>query len=61
MLSEDISLELPSMSNAIGCIDRRLAFKNSGILCLALIFNLKDLSTTVLYAKKLVKHHESYT
>ena len=42
------------MSNAIRCIDQRFAFKNSRISCLALIFNLKNPSTTVLYAKKSV-------
>ena len=46
--------QLQSMLNAIRCIDQRFVFKNSGISCLALIFNLKNLSTTVLYAKKLV-------
>ena len=42
------------MSNAIRCIDQleRVAFKNSRILCLALIFKMKNPSTTVLYAKK---------
>ena len=46
--------QLQSMSNAIRCIDQRFAFKNSRISCLALKFNLKNPSTTVLYAKKLV-------
>ena len=46
--------QLQSMSNAIRCIDQRFVFKNSGISCPALIFNLNNLSTTVLYAKKLV-------
>ena len=31
-----------SMSNAIRCIDQRFAFKNLGISCLALIFNLEQ-------------------
>ena len=35
--------QLKSMSNAIRCIDQRFAFKNSGISCLALIFNLRNL------------------
>ena len=48
------TFQLQSMLNAIGCINQRFAFKNSRISCLALIFNLKNLSTTVLYAKKLV-------
>ena len=39
------------MSNAIRCIDQRVVFKNSRISRLALIFNLKNPSTTVLYAK----------
>ena len=30
------------MSNAIRCINQRFAFKNSGILWLALIFNLSN-------------------
>ena len=30
------------MSNAIRCIDQRFEFKNSGISCLALIFNLES-------------------
>ena len=46
--------QLQSVSNAIQCIDRRFAFKNSRISCLALIFNFKNPSTTVLYAKKSV-------
>ena len=49
--------QLQSMSNAIRCIDQRFAFKNSRISCLALIFNLKNPSKTVLYrlhAKKSV-------
>ena len=46
--------QLQSMLNAIRCIDQRFAFKNSRISCLALIFNLKNQSTTVLYAKKSV-------
>ena len=36
------------------CIDQRFAFKNSGISCLSLIFNLNNPRTTVLYAKKSV-------
>ena len=43
--------QLQSMSNVMGCVDQRFAFKNSSILCLALIFNL---STTVLFAKRSV-------
>ena len=37
-----------SMSNAIRCIDQRFAFKNSGISCLALIFNLSIPRTIIL-------------
>ena len=44
--------QLKSMLNAISCIDQRFEFKNSRISCLAVIFNLKNPSTTVLYAKK---------
>ena len=40
------------MSNAIRCIDHRFAFKNSGIACLALIFNLSYLRLTILHPKK---------
>ena len=39
---------------AIRGINQRFAFKNSRISCLALIFNLKIPSTTVLYTKKSV-------
>ena len=39
------------MSNAIRCIDHRFAFKNSGIACLALIFNLSYLRSTILHPK----------
>ena len=46
--------QLQSMSNAVRCIDQRFAFKNSGISCRALIFNLKNPRTTMLYAKKMV-------
>ena len=46
--------QLQSMLNAIRCINQRFAFKNSGISCLALIFNLNNPITTVLHAKKLV-------
>ena len=37
--------QLQSMSNAITCIDKRFAVKNSGISCLALIFSLSNLRT----------------
>ena len=39
------------MSNSIICINKRDEDKNSGILCLALIFNLSNLRMTILYAK----------
>ena len=39
------------MSNAIKCIDQKFAFKNSGILRLALIFNLSNPRKTILHAK----------
>ena len=42
------------MLNVIRCINQRFALKNSGILCLALIFDLNNLKTTVVYAKKSV-------
>ena len=40
------------MSNAIRCIDKRFAFKNSGIACLALIYNLSYQRSTILHPKK---------
>ena len=46
--------QLQSMSNAIKFIDQRFECHNSRISCLALIFNLKNPRTTVLYAKKTV-------
>ena len=46
--------QLQSMLNVIRCIDQRFAFKNSRISCLALIFNLNNPRTTVLYATKSV-------
>ena len=39
-----------SMSNVIRCINKRFVFKNSVILCLALIFNLSNPRTTILHA-----------
>ena len=44
--------QLQFISNAIRSIDQRFVFKNSRISCLALIFNLNNQRTTVLYAKK---------
>ena len=58
---------LQSMSNAIRSIDQRFVFKNSRISCLsrlALIFNLNNRRTTILYAKnrlQVAKYDESYT
>ena len=56
------------MLNAIRCIDQRFEFKNTGIACLALMFNLSYLRLTILHAKKqlqVAKHlklyDESYT
>ena len=52
------------MLNAIKCIDQRFAFKISGISCLALIFNLSNLRTTILHSKNLLqvaKHVKLYT
>ena len=43
--------QLQSMLNAIRCINERFVVE---ISCLALIFNLSNPRTTVLYAKKLV-------
>ena len=47
--------QLQSMSIAIRCVDQRFAFKNSGIACLALIFNLSYPRSTILHAKKLMQ------
>ena len=55
---------LQSLSNAITCIDQRFADKDSGISCLALIFNLSNPNRTMLHAKnqfKVVIPCESYT
>ena len=38
------------MLNAIKCINQKFAFKNSGISCLAFIFNLNNPRITTLYA-----------
>ena len=46
--------QFQSKLNAIRYINQRFVFKNSGILYLALIFNLINPRTPVLYAKKLV-------
>ena len=39
------------MYNAIICINQRFAVNNSGISCLALIFNLNNLRMTILQVK----------
>ena len=52
--------QLQSMSNAIRCIDQGFAFKNSGILCLALMFNLGNPRTTILHAKKRLQVAKQY-
>ena len=44
--------QLQAMSNSITYIDKRIVFKNFGISCLALIFNLSNFSTKILHAKK---------
>ena len=48
--------QLQSMSNATRSINQRLAFKNSGISCMALIFNLNNPRTTILHAKDTSSH-----
>ena len=40
--------QLQSTSNAITCIDKRFVVNNTGISCLALIFNLRNPKTTIL-------------
>ena len=52
------------MLNVIRCKDQRFAFKNSGISCLVLIFNLSNLRTTILHSKKqlsVAKHVKLHT
>ena len=43
--------QLQSILNVKGFIDQRFAFKNSGISCLALIYNLNNPRTAVMYEK----------
>ena len=45
---------LNAIRSLLRCINQRFVFKNSGILCLALIFNLSNLKITImiLQAKK---------
>ena len=55
--------QLKSMLKVIKCIDQRFVFKNSVISCMALIFNLSNLRTTILHSKKhlpVAKHIKSY-
>ena len=50
------------MSKAIRCINQKFVFKNSGISCLALIFNLSNPRTTILFEKnrfKVARYDES--
>ena len=54
-LREAKIFQCQSMSNAIRCINQRVAFKNYGISCLALIFNLSNPRTTILHAKKQIQ------
>ena len=56
------------MSNVMRCINERFAFKNYGVACLALRFNLRYQRLTIVHAKKrlqIAKHfklyHWSYT
>ena len=51
-LCKEKIFQLKSMSNAIRCIDKRFKVKNSGISCLALIFNLSSPRMTILHPKK---------
>ena len=57
MQSENIST--PIYENEITCIDKRFAIKNSGISCLASIFNLSKSrlipGITILHAKNWFK------
>ena len=53
-----------SMSNAMACINKRFAVKNSGRSYLALIRNLSDPRTTILHAKNwfnVARCEEKYT
>ena len=51
-LCKEKIFQLKSMPNAIRCIDKRFEVKNSGISCLALIFNLSSPRMTILHPKK---------
>ena len=46
-----MSIEQKLYKVKLRCIDQRFAFKNSGVLCLALIFNFNNPRTTILHAK----------
>ena len=52
--------QLQSMTSAIKCIDQRFAFKNSGIACLTLIFNLSYPRSTILHAKRRLQFAKHY-
>ena len=47
--------QLQDMLNALTCINQRFVLKNSGISCLAMIFNLSNLRMTILDAKKMLQ------
>ena len=51
------------MSNVITYIDKRFVVKNSGILCLTLIFNLSNLRMTIVHANwfKVARYDKSCT
>ena len=54
VLSKNCARENLSTPIYVKCdIDQRFASKNSGISCVALIFNLNHLRTTILYAKRI--------
>ena len=61
-LCKEKIFQLKSMPNTIRCIDKRFEVKNSGISCLALIFNLSNPRMTILHPKKwfqVAKYDES--
>ena len=51
-ISTPIYVECDKIIILLRCIDQRFAFKNSGISCLALMFNLSYQRMTILHAKK---------
>ena len=54
LCKEKIVFQFQSMSNAIGCMDKRFAVENSGISCLALIFKSSNPTMTILHANQSV-------